>query len=141
MEEKRKMKIKEKKGICKATAVLCAVSGRHLSRQPRWRDKDVPSRHRDTNAGHSELSETTAQQNALVAPMAVARQRGATGVYTSFACVARAAARCQRGGSVTPPELARQRLIVAPVGMARPNGLWRGNKMTTGLNLKYYLKN
>jgi len=70
------MKKKEKKGTCKATAVPCAVSGRHLSRQPRWRDKAVHPRHRDTNAGHSRLSETTARQNALVAPMAVARQRG-----------------------------------------------------------------
>ena len=43
-----------------------------------------------------------------------------------------------RGTPVAPPGLVRQRLIVVPVLMARPNGLCRANKAATGLKLKYY---
>ena len=41
---------------------------------------------------------------------------------------------CQRGTPVAPPVLARQRLIVAPSVLARPNGLCRANKTAAGLN-------
>ena len=36
--------------------------------------------------------------------------------------------------------LSRQRLSVAPCGLARPNGLRPANKNQYGLNLNYYLK-
>jgi len=40
--------------------------------------------------------------------------------------------------TVAPHALARQRLSVAPCGLARPNGLCPANKNQYGLNLKYY---
>ena len=40
--------------------------------------------------------------------------------------------------TVEPHALARQRLSVAPCGLAQPNGLRPANKNQYGLNLKYY---
>ena len=63
---------------------------------------------------------------------------GATDPNTSAPTWRRSRSQRQRGTHVAPPGLARQRLIVARVRMARPNGLCRANKMATRLKLKYY---
>ena len=75
----------------------------------------------------------------LVAPVHVARQRRHVIVPVS-AAVAHRSIELQRVTAVAPHALARQRPTVVPIAVARPNGLWRKNKMTTGLKLKYYFK-
>jgi len=75
--------------------------------------------------------------NVLVAPARLARQAscrasacGATEVPRHCPVSAAVAQRCterQRGSPVTPHALARQRLLVAPGALARPNGLWGAN--------------
>ena len=85
-----------------------------------------------------------AQDIGLVAPARMARQAcrasacGATGRATSSPSRRSAGSGCQRGHTVAPHALARQRLSVAPCGLARPNGLCLANKNQYGLNLKYY---
>ena len=80
----------------------------------------------------------------LVAPARMARQAcrasafGATGRATSSSSRRSAGSGRQRGHTAAPHALARQRLSVAPCGLARPNGLRPANKNQYGLNLKYY---
>ena len=78
------------------------------------------------------LSRQPAWRDRLVAPVQVARQGGP-----------RHRRRCagsgrQRGHTVAPHALARQRLSVAPEPVSRPNGLRPTNKKQYGLNLKCY---
>ena len=85
-----------------------------------------------------------AQDIGLVAPARMARQAcrasacGATEMATSTKMRRCAGSGSQRGHIVVPHALARQRLSVAPCGLAQPNGLRPANKNQYGLNLKYY---
>ena len=87
-----------------------------------------------------------AQDIGLVAPARMARQAcrasacGATGRATSSPSWRCAGSGRQRGHTVAPHAMARQRLSVAPCGLARPNGLRPANKNQYGLNLKYFFK-
>jgi len=69
-----------------------------------------------------------AQDIGLVAPALMARQAcrasacGAIGTATSSPTRRTAGSGCQRGNTVAPVHVARQRLSVAPCGMVRPNG-------------------
>ena len=75
--------------------------------------------------------------NALVAPARLARQTscrasacGATEAPRHCPVSAAVAQRCterQRGSPIAPHAMARQRLLVAPVELARPNGLRGAN--------------
>ena len=62
---------------------------------------------------------------------------GATGTATSSPPWRSAGSDRQRGHPVAPHALARQWLTIAPVQVARPNGLRLVNKKQYGLNLKY----
>ena len=85
-----------------------------------------------------------AQDIGLVAPARMARQAcrasacGATGRATSSPSRRSIGSGRQRGHTVAPHALARQRLSVAPELVARPNGLRPANKNQYRLNLKYY---
>ena len=74
-----------------------------LSRQPAWRNKPI------------------------VAPVHVARQRCHI-IAPVSAVVAPRCLECLRGSPVAPHALARQRLLVTPGALARPNGLRGANK-------------
>ena len=86
----------------------------------------------------------TAQDIGLVAPAHMARQScranacDAIGRATSSPTRRSAGSGRQRGHPVAPHALARQRLSVAPCGLARPTGLRPANKNQYWLNLKYY---
>ena len=85
-----------------------------------------------------------AQDIGLVAPARTARQDcrasacGATRTVTSSPSWHSAGSGRQCGHPVAPHALARQRLSVAPMKVARPNGLLPANKNQYGLKLKYY---
>ena len=87
-----------------------------------------------------------AQDIGLVTPVRMARQAcrasacGAIGRATSSPSRRSAGSGRQRGHTVAPHAMARQRLSVAPCGLARPNGLRPANKNQYGLNLKYLKK-
>ena len=85
-----------------------------------------------------------AQDIGPVAPARMARQAcrasacGATGRATSSPTRRNAGSGRQRGHTIAPHALARQRLSVAPEPVSRPNGLRPTNKKQYGLNLKCY---
>ena len=85
-----------------------------------------------------------AQDIGLVAPARMARYAcrasacGATGRATSSPSRGCAGSGRQRGHTIAPHAMARQRLSVAPCGLARPNGLRPANKNQYRLNIKYF---